>query len=98
MGKRKTRLTGRGRKRKSKKKRSRTKYWIQKAIKRPGRVKRLLMRWYGKKAFTKDGEIKQSYLLKAKKRVKEKYTGKRRKSLLSAINLALTFEKWRKGK
>lgn len=79
-------------------KRGRTKYWIQKAIKRPGRIKRLLKRWYGSKAFTKSGEIKHSYLLKAKKRVKEKYTGKRRKSLLSAINLAITLEKLKKGK
>jgi len=94
MGKRKTRLTGRGRKRKK----SRTKYWIQRAIKRPGRIKRLLKRWYGSKAFTKSGEIKQQYLYKAKKRVMREYTGKRRRSLLSAINLAIRFEKWRKGK
>jgi len=98
MGKRKTRLTGRGRKRKKSRKKSRTKYWIQKAIKRPGRVKRFLKRLYGNKAFTKDGEIKQQYLYKAKKYVQKKYTGKRRRSLLSAINLAIRFEKWRKGK
>ena len=94
MGRRKVRLTGRGRRRK----RSRPRFWIQRAIKRPGRVRRLLKRWYGSKAFTKTGEIKQQYLYKAKKRVMKKYTGKRRKSLLSAINLAITFEKWRKGK
>ena len=98
MGKRKTRLTGRGRKRRKSRKKGRTKYWIQKAIKRPGRIKRFLKRLYGNKAFTKSGEIKHSYLLKAKKYVKQKYTGKRRKSLLSAINLAITLEKMKKGK
>ncbi|RLG18354.1 capsid protein VP2 [Nanoarchaeota archaeon] len=73
--------------------------WIQRAIKRPGRVKRLLRRWYGSKAFTRSGEIRHSYLYKAKRRVKrEMPPGKRRRSLLSAINLAIRLEKFSKRK
>ena len=73
--------------------------WIQKAIKRPGRIKRLLKRWYGSRAFTKSGEIKHSYLYKAKRRVKRTMPpGERRRSLLSAINLAIRLEKFSKRK
>ena len=73
--------------------------WIQKAIKRPGRVKRYLRRIYGSKAFTKSGEIKHSYLYKAKRRVmREMPPGERRRSLLSAINLAIRLEKYSKRK
>jgi len=73
--------------------------WIQKAIKRPGRVKRLLRRWYGSRAFTRTGEIRHSYLFKARKRVKETMPpGSRRRSLLSAINLAIRLERLSKRK
>lgn len=71
--------------------------WIQKAVKRPGRVKRYLRRLYGEKAFTKSGEIKQQYLYKAKRHVQQSKMPKdRKRSLISAINLAIRFEKMRK--
>jgi len=77
----------------------RSKRWIQRAIKRPGRVKRLLKRWYGSRAFTRTGEIRHSYLFKARKRVKETMPpGSRRRSLLSAINLAIRLERLSKRK
>ncbi|MCS7119570.1 MAG: capsid protein VP2 [Archaeoglobaceae archaeon] len=63
--------------------------WIQKAIKRPGRVRKYIARLYGKKAFNKDGSIKASYLKKAEERAKK--TGNT--SLVRAINLAQTFKK-----
>ncbi|CAA30204.1 hypothetical protein [Saccharolobus shibatae] len=63
--------------------------WVQKAIKRPGRVHRYLMRLYGKRAFTKDGDIKASYLDKAIKHVKKaKIPKEKKRSLLSALLLA----------
>ena len=75
------------------------KNWIQKAVKRPGRVKRFLKRLYGDEAFTKSGEIKHSYLLKAIAYVKKNYPpGKRRRSLLAALNLAKRFETMGRGK
>lgn len=70
------------------------KRWIQKAIKRPGRVKRYLMRVYGKKAFTSSGEVKQTYLYKAIKRAKKRGNT----SLVRALRLAVTLEKMKKGK
>ena len=75
------------------------KRWIQKAIKRPGRVKRYLRRLYGDEAFTKTGEIKQQYLYKAKRHVQQSNMPKKQKrSLISAINLAIRFEKMRRDK
>ena len=41
--------------------------WIQKAIKRKGRVRSFLKRKYGRKAFTKKGTIKAEYLKKAER-------------------------------
>jgi len=73
----------------------RKRYWIQRAIKRPGRVKKYLLRIYGRKALTKSGEIKHSYLLKAIRRVKRR--GKNT-SLLRALYLAKNLEYWKKGK
>ena len=67
----------------------RSRRWIQSAIKRPGRVRRYIRRLYGKKAFTKDGDIKVAYLRKAIRHVKEEVSGSRRRSLLSALYLAL---------
>jgi len=80
--------------RRKKRKSRRNRRWIQRAIKRPGRVKRYIMRVYGPKAFTKDGEVKHKYLLKAIRRAKRKGN----KSLLRALYLARTFELMKKGK
>ena len=92
MGKRRRKKRGKRGKRKGGK-------WIQRAVKRPGRVKRYLKRLYGEKAFTKSGEIKHSYILKAIKHVKEKVRDKkRRRSLLSALHLARRFETMGRGK
>ena len=74
------------------------KRWIQKAIKRPGRVKRYLKRKYGNKAFTKSGEIKQSYLLKAIAELKRRPPSKRPPGLLQALILAKRLETIGKGK
>ena len=68
--------------------RRRGKYWIQRAIKRPGRVRRYMMRKYGKRAFTKSGEIKVSYLRRAIKETKNR-------SLKSALILAVRLKKFR---
>jgi len=57
-------------------------FWIQEAIKRPGRVRTYLKRKYGDEAFTKDGKIKVEYLRKALKEAKDE-------SLKSALRLAL---------
>ena len=73
--------------------------WIQKAVKRPGRVKDYLKRKYGSKAFTTSGEIKQSYLLKEIRRLKNKpRKTKQELSLYRAMLLAKRFELMRKGK
>jgi len=66
----------------------RKKKWIQKAIKRPGRVRRHLKRKYGNKAFTRGGEIKMEYLNKEIKRLKKGGVTKRERSLYSALILA----------
>jgi len=69
--------------------------WIQKAIKRPGRVRKHMMRKYGKKAFTKDGDIKVSYINKELKRIKKSGGGVhgRERSLYSALTLAKRLKK-----
>jgi len=71
----------------------RTKYWIQRAVKREGRCRRYLRRLYGSRAFNKDGTIKVSYINKAIKHVKRTYSrgDKRRRSLLSMLNLCKRF-------
>ncbi|MEM3629102.1 MAG: hypothetical protein QXE06_07000 [Candidatus Bathyarchaeia archaeon] len=64
-----------------------TRYWIQKAIKRPGALRQYMKRKYGNKAFTSKGTIKVEYL---QKEAKQKGTiGKR-------ARLALTLRKLRK--
>jgi len=68
--------------------------WIQRAIKRKGRVKRYLSRVYGSRAFTKSGEVKQQYINKAIRRVKKKGNT----SLLKALYLARTLERLKKDK
>ena len=72
--------------------------WIQKAIKRPGRVRKYIRRKYGRKAFTKDGEIKQQYIHKAIRELKERPPSRRPKGLLQALQLAKRLETMRKGK
>ena len=64
--------------------------WIQRAVKRKGRVHRYLERLYGRKALTRDGDIKTEYLMKAIRHVKKTYPkgSEERKSLLSALYLA----------
>ena len=72
--------------------------WIQRAIKRPGRVKRYLLRVYGRKAFTKDGEVKQQYVYKAIRRLKRLPPSRRPKGLLNALHLAKRLERLSKRK
>ncbi|AEA46695.1 hypothetical protein [Archaeoglobus veneficus] len=67
----------------------RNKKWIQKAIKRPGRVERYIKRVYGDKAFNKDGTIKMKYLNMAEKRAEKKGND----SLADAIRLAKTLKR-----
>jgi hypothetical protein len=66
-----------------------SKYWIQQAIKRPGRVRRVIKMWYGEKAFNPDGTIKMEYLNKAIERAKRINN----LSLLRALYLAKTLKK-----
>lgn len=73
----------------AKKKKSNT--WIQKAIKKPGRVRTYVKRLYGNKAFTKSGTIKLEYLKKAKAHAEK--TGNT--SLIRAINLAINLRKFK---
>jgi hypothetical protein len=67
----------------------RDRFWIQRVVKRPGRVRRYMMRRYGKRAFTKSGEIKMSYLRKAAKETKNR-------SLRSALLLAIRLKRMRR--
>lgn len=76
-----------------KKKAKKDEYWIQKAIKKPGRVRTYLKRVYGSKAFTKEGEIKEEYIDKAIKEIKSRPESKRDRSLLSALYLAKRLKK-----
>jgi len=71
------------------------KRWIQKAIKRPGRVKRLAAREGG---LTKDGEVKMSWLIKKINEVKKRPPSKQKRSLLQALYLAKRLEVMRRGK
>jgi hypothetical protein len=66
-----------------------TKNWIQRAIKRHGRIHKYVMKVYGKRAFTRDGKIKMTYINRAIERVKkEKLPKEEKRSLLSALYLA----------
>lgn len=58
--------------------------WIQRAVKRPGRVHRYLSRLYGSKAFNADGTIKAEYLERAIEHAKREGNT----SLVRALNLA----------
>jgi len=64
-------------------------FWIQRAVKRPGRVRAYMRRRYGKRAFTKSGEIKMSYLRRAAKETKSR-------SLKSALLLAIRLKQMRR--
>jgi hypothetical protein len=75
--------------RRSAKSRASDRYWIQRAVKRPGRVKAYMKRRYGKRAFTKSGEIKTSYLRRAAKETKNR-------SLRSALLLAIRLKRMRR--
>jgi len=75
--------------RRSVRSRASDRYWIQRAIKRPGRVRTYMRRRYGKKAFTKSGEIKVSYLRRAAKETKSR-------SLKSALLLAIRLKRMRR--
>jgi len=66
-------------------------FWIQEAIKKPGRVREYVKRKYGKEAFTKDGKIKVEYLRKALKEAKDE-------SLKAALRLALRLRELAKKK
>jgi hypothetical protein len=70
-----------------------TKKWIQKAIKRPGRTRKIILKLFGKKAFLNG--IKIEYIKKAIKRIKrnKKMSKSQKRSLLSALNLALRLKK-----
>jgi len=73
---------------------ARTRKWIQEAIKRPGRVREYLQRTFGSAAFNKDGTIKTSYIDKAIEKVRDsKMSAERKRSLISALNLAKRLKK-----
>ena len=63
--------------------------FIQKSIKRPGRVREYLQRTYGAEAFDDKGRIKPEYLIKAKKKAEEQHN----RSLVDAIDLAMRLKK-----
>ena len=65
----------------------RTKKWIQRAIKRKGRVHKYVSRLYGEKAFTKRGTIKEEYLRKALKHAKEEGNVSLERAILLAKRL-----------
>lgn len=72
--------------------------WIQDAVRHPGRVKKYLRMRYGDEAFTKSGEIKQLYVNRAIRELKERPPSKRPPGLLQALHLAKRFELMRKDK
>jgi hypothetical protein len=81
---------------------ARVKYWIQRAIKRPGSLKAWLKkhakrieRRYGESPFTKDGKIKVSVLrrLKRDKELLKDLAGSRWRLIQRKINLAITLKR-----
>jgi len=84
MARRSVKRTGR-----TARKNRKDRFWIQRAIKRPGRVRAYMKRRYGKRAFTKSGEIKMSYLRRAAKETKSR-------SLRSALLLAIRLKRMRR--
>ena len=81
---------------------ARVKYWIQRAIKRPGSLKRWLKknekrieRRYGESPFTRDGRIRVSVLrrLKHDKEFLKDLAGSRWRLIHRKINLAVTLKR-----
>ena len=66
-----------------------TKDFIQKSIKKPGRVREIIQKWYGSDGFDSKGRIKPEYLIKAKQKAKEEHN----RSLEDAIDLAMRLKK-----
>lgn len=71
-----------------------TKDFIQKSIKKPGRVREIIQKWYGSDGFDSKGRIKPEYLIKAKQKAKEEHN----RSLEDAIDLAIRLKKMDKTK
>jgi hypothetical protein len=80
---------------------ARVKYWIQRAIKRPGSLKAWLKkhakrieRRYGESPFTKDGKINARVLhrLKRDKELLKELAGSRWRLIQRKINLAATLK------
>lgn len=67
--------------------------WIQRAIKRPGRVERYIRRRYGSRAFYGD-KIKVEYIRRAIRELKNRPPSKRPPGLLQALYLALRLKRW----
>ena len=74
------------------------KNWIQKAIKRPGRLQEYMRRKYGRKAFNKDGTIKVSYIKKAIKEAKNIKNPELRRSVLAMLHLGLRLKRMARKK
>ncbi len=66
-----------------------TKDFIQKSIKKPGRVREIIQKWYGSDGFDSKGRIKPEYLIKAKQKAKEEHN----RSLEDAIDLSMRLKK-----
>ncbi|MEM3265510.1 MAG: capsid protein VP2 [Thermoplasmata archaeon] len=64
--------------------------WIQKSIKRKGRVKNYIMKKIGRSGFTERGTIKVSALNRAKKIAEKNHD----KSMTDAIDLALRLKNY----
>ena len=69
-----------------------TKDFIQKSIKRPGRVREYIERTFGKEGFNEDGTIKIKYLELAKQKAEENHN----RSLVDAIDLSIRLKKMAK--
>ena len=81
---------------------ARTRYWIQRAIKRPGSLRAWLKkhakrieRRYGESPFTKDGKVRMSVLRKLKrdKEFLKELSGSRYRLIYRKINLAITLKR-----
>jgi dephospho-CoA kinase len=81
---------------------ARTRYWIQRAIKRSGSLRRWLKkhekrieRRYGESPFTKDGKVNVRVLrrLKRDKEFLKELSGAKHRLIQRKINLAITLKK-----
>ena len=82
--------------------RGRSRYWIQRAIKRPGSLKNWMLRHRaeikrltGYDPFTRDGDIRMAVLKKLKndKQLLKRLAGSHATTILRKINLAITLRK-----